>query len=68
MYLSLDKVRASFEATHEGDAEHLLAQCLQAITGADAVLELPEARWVMCRLAELLDWDMPVFAAEDAAP
>ena len=46
----------------------VLAQCLQAITGADAVLELPEAQWVMCRLAELLDWDMPVFAAGDAAP
>jgi hypothetical protein len=46
----------------------VLGQCLQAITGADAVLELTEARWVMCRLAELLDWDMPVFAAEDAAP
>jgi hypothetical protein len=46
----------------------VLAQCLQAITGADAVLDLPEARWVMCRLAELLGWDMPIFAAEDAAP
>ena len=45
----------------------VLAQCLQAITGPDAVLDLSEARWVMCRLAELLDWDMPEFATEDTA-
>ena len=45
----------------------VLAQCLQAITGTDAVLDPHEARWVMCRLAELLGWEMPVFAAEDAA-
>lgn len=44
----------------------VLAQCLQAITGTDAVLTLAEARWVMCRLAELLGWDMPVFSDEDA--
>jgi hypothetical protein len=37
----------------------VLAQCLQAISGPDAVVEDAEAHWVVCRLAELLDWEMP---------
>lgn len=41
----------------------VLAQCLQAISGPDAVVEKVEAHWVVCRLAELLDWDMPLAAA-----
>jgi hypothetical protein len=31
------------------------------------VVERAEARWVVCRLAELLDWEQPVLPAEDAA-
>jgi len=45
----------------------VLAQCLQALCGPDAVIEPQEARWVVCRLAELLGWEQPVFPAGDAA-
>ena len=48
-------------------ASVVLAQCLEALAGPSAVVERAEARWVVCRLAELLDWEQPVFQAEDAA-
>ena len=38
----------------------VLSQCLQAISGPEAVVEDAEAPWVVCRLAELLDWEMPI--------
>ncbi len=47
-------------------ASAVLAQCLQALVGPDAVLDRCQARWVVCRLAELLGWEQPVFSAEDA--
>lgn len=47
-------------------ASAVLAQCLQALGGPDAVVEPREARWVVCRLAELLDWEQPDLAPEDA--
>jgi len=31
----------------------------------DTLVSAPEAQWVLCRLAELLNWPMPTF---DAAP
>lgn len=46
-------------------ASAVLAQCLQALNGPGAVVESAETRWVVCRLAELLDWDPPVFPPED---
>ncbi|MDH4482749.1 MAG: ATPase with chaperone activity [Rhodoferax sp.] len=48
-------------------AAAVLAQCLQALVGPGAVVERAEARWVVCRLAELLGWELPLFPAEDAA-
>ena len=66
--LTLAPTASQMQLARDLHTSAVLAQCLQAITGEDAVLDLPEARWVMCRLAELLDWDMPIFAAEDAAP
>lgn len=48
-------------------AAAVLAQCLQALEGPGAVVGRAEARWVVCRLAELLDWELPLFPAEDAA-
>ena len=46
----------------------VLSQCQQAISGPDAVIEGAEAHWVVCRLAELLDWDMPVAPALTPVP
>lgn len=34
---------------------------LHAGLGAGGVVSADEARWVTCRLAELLDWPQPVF-------
>jgi len=65
--LTLAPTASQMQLARDLHTSAVLTQCLQAMTGADAVLNLPEARWVMCRLAELLDWEMPVFAAEDAA-
>jgi hypothetical protein len=62
---TLAPTAAPMQLSHDLHTSAVLAQCLQAITGQDAVLDLPEARWVMCRVAELLDWDMPAFPAEE---
>lgn len=40
----------------------VLAQCLQGLSGEDSVLHVCEAHWVICRLAELLDWPLPPVA------
>ena len=36
----------------------VLAQCEQGLVASPAVLNPAEARWVVCRLAELLQWPM----------
>jgi len=36
----------------------VLAQCEQGLVATPAVLNPAEARWVVCRLAELLQWPM----------
>jgi hypothetical protein len=38
--------------------ELVLAQCEQGLLTAPAVVTPAEARWVVCRLAELLNWPM----------
>jgi hypothetical protein len=48
-------------------ASAVLAQCLQALKSPGAVVESAEARWVVCRLAELLDWELPTSYPEDDA-
>ena len=41
-----------------GISEHeMLARIYRGLTGDDSVVTVPEAQWVMQRLAELLDWD-----------
>jgi hypothetical protein len=34
----------------------VLIQCYRGLTGAEAVVTVPEAVWVIHRLAELLEW------------
>ena len=36
-----------------------LERCLQGLLASPDVLSEPEARWVVCRLAELLHWPLP---------
>ena len=36
-----------------------LERCLQGLLASPDVLSEPEARWVVCRLAELLNWPLP---------
>ncbi len=40
----------------EGD---VLVQCLRGLTGEEPVVTAAEARWVITRLAELLEWSPP---------
>lgn len=42
--------------------ELALQHCLKGLSDMPEVLPLPEAQWVVCRLAELLYWPMPDFA------
>ena len=42
-----------------GVAEHVLAKCHQGLLSDCAVVSVPEAAWVIRRLAELLDWEHP---------
>ncbi len=51
-------------AVTEADVlERIHRGLLEAGSGLDA----PEAGWVVCRLAELLDWPMPPWAVRDDA-
>ena len=38
----------------------VLSRCHQGLLGEGAVVTPPEAQWVVCRLAELLGWDLPL--------
>lgn len=40
----------------------VLERVHQGLLAEGSVVRADEARWVTCRLAELLDWPMPVFA------
>ncbi|MFM7025879.1 MAG: ATPase with chaperone activity [Limnohabitans sp.] len=39
-----------------------LERCLQGLLAEPAVVSEAEARWVVCRLAELLHWPLPDWA------
>jgi hypothetical protein len=44
-----------------------LDRCLQGLLASPEVMNETEARWVVCRLAELLNWPLPEWAtAPDA--
>ena len=40
-----------------------LERCLQGLLCEPVVVNEAEARWVVCRLAELLHWPLPAWAA-----
>lgn len=42
----------------------VLARCHQGLIDDGADFNDKEARWVICRLAELLGWESPAFAEE----
>ena len=39
-----------------------LERCLQGLLATPSVVNEDEARWVVCRLAELLQWPLPEWA------
>ena len=42
-----------------GISEHeILVRIYRGLTGEGSVVKVPEAKWVMQRLAELLEWDI----------
>jgi hypothetical protein len=45
----------------------VLTRCHRGLVGEGAVVSAPEAQWVLCRLAELLDWPLPTAAFFEAA-
>lgn len=44
-----------------------LEHCLQGLLATPEVLGEAEARWVVCRLAELLQWPVPAWASPPAS-
>ncbi len=45
----------------------VLERCLQGLLTEPVVVQAPEARWVICRLAELLQWALPEWATAPTA-
>ena len=43
----------------DADSAQVLQRCLDGLCGPDAVIEEDQARWVVCRLAELMQWPAP---------
>ncbi len=46
----------------------VLEQCLQGLSGPEAPVAPDEARWVVSRLAELLQWPPPPWQPAQLAP
>jgi hypothetical protein len=44
------------------DESDVLHRCHLGLTGETSVVDVREAQWVVCRLAELLNWRLPAFA------
>jgi hypothetical protein len=65
---TLAPTASHMQLARELHAAAVLTQCLGALSGPDAVLEKAEARWVVSRLAELLDWELPQFSDEVTVP
>ena len=42
-----------------GHTDEVLSQCMAGLLSTDSGVDAAEARWVVCRLAELLNWPMP---------
>ena len=45
------------------DESDVLQRSYQGLTGETSVVDSKEAQWVVCRLAELLNWRLPAFAS-----
>jgi hypothetical protein len=45
-----------------GHTDGVLSQCMAGLLCADSGVDAAEARWVVCRLAELLNWPVPVLS------
>ena len=60
--------QASSQQFAQGIGEdQALEHCLQGLLAAPGVLCEAEARWVVCRLAELLQWPQPAWAVMPVA-
>jgi len=45
----------------DADSAQVLQRCLDGLSGPEAVIEEDHARWVVCRLAELMQWPAPAW-------
>lgn len=45
----------------DASSAFVLQHCLDGLCGPDAVIEESQARWVVCRLAELMQWPAPAW-------
>lgn len=52
----LTETAAALLQGQQGAETDVLQRCLAGLNGDDAVVSGPEARWVVHRLAELLNW------------
>ena len=62
---------AAFLATQPSSPEEvdeLLRRCHRGLLGEPAAVSPAEARWVVCRVAELQEWPSPAWPAEDPDP
>lgn len=50
-----------FQLRSDADSAQVLQRCLDGLCGPDAVVEEDQARWVVCRLAELMQWPVPAW-------
>ncbi len=66
----LTEQAANMQFTLGNTEELVLAQCEQGLLAEPSVVNPAEARWVVCRLAELLHWPMDQLlqSALNAAP
>ncbi len=45
----------------DADSAQVLQRCLDGLCGPEAVIDEGQARWVVCRLAELMQWPAPAW-------
>jgi len=45
----------------DADSAQVLQRCLDGLCGPEAIIDEGQARWVVCRLAELMQWPAPAW-------
>jgi hypothetical protein len=55
---------AELQLRSDAHSGQVLEQCLEGLSGPEAVVQEDEARWVVCRLAELMQWPAPPWQAQ----